>query len=76
MILLLTLTAHTSTRKATAQLWRPEIERYVAEKIFSYNGNMSPKIGKWPGNLFQNYSYITVSVVVYDNETYINISQA
>ena len=75
MILLMTLTAHNPTRKATAQLWRPEIERHVVGNMFYYNGIMSPKIGKWPGKLFQNYSYITVGVVVHDNETYININQ-
>ena len=50
-----------------AQIWRPDIDQHLFDlngfTIYSYDGGFLPKFSIWPGNLFQNYSFISVSTV-------------
>ena len=53
--------------RVMAQIWRPDIDQHLFDlngfTIYNYDGNLLPKFSIWPGNLFQNYSFISVSTV-------------
>ena len=53
--------------RAMAQIWRPNIDQHLLDLngliVYHYNGNVFPKFSIWPGNLFQNYPFIKVSVL-------------
>ena len=53
--------------RAMAQIW-PNVDQHLFDVngliVYHHNGNVFPKFNIWPGNLFQNYPFIKVSVLL------------